>query len=279
MMRGRKAAVTTVRLPNGELATDIQELPAIYNGWMRNVPLLRGIIVLIEALVLGVKTLLYSASVSFKEESGEEIPRKSVWGMVSLALVLVVALFFVAPLFLTRLANPYIHSALVFNLVEGLVRLAIFVAYLKVMWLMPDIRRVFAYHGAEHKAVNAYEAGVPLEIEAVRKYGTAHVRCGTSFLFTVLIIAIVVFAFVGRPSLWLMVLSRVLLVPVIAALGYEVTYFSARHVRNAVVRAGLAPGLKLQALTTGEPNDSQIEVALVSLRKAVEIDQEVAQAT
>ncbi len=182
MMRGRKAAVTTVRLPNGELAMDIQQLPAIYNGWMRNVPLLRGIIVLIEAMTLGIKTLLFSASMSLQEE-GETVSRKAVWGMMAVALLLVVALFFVAPLFLTKLVNPYIPSALVFNLVEGIIRLAIFIIYLKVISLSSEIRRVFSYHGAEHKVVNAYEAGVPMEVEAVRKYATAHVRCGTSFLF------------------------------------------------------------------------------------------------
>jgi hypothetical protein len=131
---------------------------------------------------------------------------------------------------------------------------------------------VFAYHGAEHKAVNAYEAGVPLEVEAVKKYSTTHVRCGTSFLFAVLIIAIIVFAVIGRPSVQVMVLSRIALVPLIATLGYEVTYFGARHNKNSLVRAFLAPGLWLQELTTREPDDSQLEVALSALRKAVEID-------
>ena len=138
---------------------------------------------------------------------------------------------------------------------------------------MPDIKRVFAYHGAEHKTVNAYEDGVPLEVEAVNEYSTAHVRCGTSFLFTVLIIAILVFALVGLPSLWLMVLSRVILIPVIAALGYEVTYFGARHTNNGFVKAVLAPGLWLQTLTTREPDNSQLEVAVSALKRVVEIDQ------
>ena len=141
------------------------------------------------------------------------------------------------------------------------------------MAFIPDIRRVFTYHGAEHKTVHAYEDGAPLEVEAVRKYNTAHVRCGTSFLFVVLIIAIVVFALIGRPSLWLMVLSRILLVPVIAAIGYEVIYFGAKHIKNVLVRAVLSPGLLLQTLTTGEPDDSQLEVALSALKKVVEVDQ------
>ena len=271
MIRGRKAVVTTVRRPGGGLAMDIKSLAAIYTGRMRRTPLIRGIIVLIEAMVLGIKSLLYSANVSLEEEE-EEISGKTVWLMITLALVLAVVLFFIVPLLLTRLI-PDIGSSLVFHLIEGLIRLVIFVAYLKIVGLVPDIKRVFTYHGAEHKVVNAYEAGVPMEAEAIRKYSTAHVRCGTSFLFVVLIIAILVFALVGRPSLWLMVLSRILLIPVIAALGYEAIHFGAKHNKNALVRAVLAPGLWLQKLTTKEPDDSQIEVALSALRKAVEIDQ------
>jgi len=242
--------------------------------------MIRGIVVLIEAMVLGIKSLLYSANIAMEEEE-EEIPSKAIWGMVASAIVLVVVLFFIAPLFLTKLANPYIPNSLVFHIIEGVIRLAIFIAYLKVISLLPDIKRVFTYHGAEHKTVNAYESGVPLEVEAVREYSTAHVRCGTSFLFAVLIIAIIVFAFIGRQTLWLMVLSRIVLIPVIAAIGYEVTYFGARHVKNVLVKAMLSPGLLLQSMTTGEPDDSQLEVAISALKKAVEIDEleEVAQAS
>jgi len=272
MMRGRKAMVTAVRRPGGELAIDAQPLAGIYTGWVRRASLIRGIIILIEALALGIKSLLYSANVSLEEEEAE-ISGWLVWLLVAVSLGLAVVLFFLAPLFLTKLLTPHISSPLVFNLIEGIIRVAIFIAYLKVITLVPDIKRVFAYHGAEHKAVNAYEGGAPLEIEATRKYNKAHVRCGTSFLFVVLIIAIIVFALVGLPSLWLMVLSRIVLIPVIAALGYEAIYFGNKHVDNAVVRALLAPGLWLQSLTTREPDDSQLEVALSALRKVVELDQ------
>ena len=272
MMRGWKTMVTVVRRPSGGLAMDIQPLAAMYTGWMRQAPLIRGIIVLVEALVLGIKTLLYSANVSLEEEE-EEISGGLVWAILAISLVLAVGLFFIAPLFLTRLFQPYIGSSLVFHLIEGFIRVAIFIAYLRLVILVPDIKRVFAYHGAEHKVVNAYEAGAPLEVDAARGYDTAHVRCGTSFLFAVLIIAIVVFALVGQPSVWLMVLWRILLIPVIAALGYEVIRFGAAHATNSVVRAILAPGLWLQALTTREPDDSQLEVALSALNKVVEADQ------
>ena len=272
MIRGRKAVVTTVRRPGGGLAIDIRPLAAIYTGWMRRAPLIRGVIVLIESMVIGIKSLLYSANVSMEEEE-VDISGKMVWVMITVALVLAVVLFLIIPLFLTRLINPYISSSLVFHLIEGFIRLVIFIIYLKLVGLIPDIKRVFTYHGAEHKVINAYEDGMPMEVEAVRKYDTAHVRCGTSFLFVVLMIAIVVFALIGRPSLWLMVLSRILLLPVIAALGYEVIYFGARHNKNPIVRAIISPGLWLQALTTKEPDDSQIEVALSALRKTVELDQ------
>ena len=271
-MRGRKAMVTAVRRPGGELAIDTQPLAGIYTSWVRRTPLVRGIIILIEALVLGMKSLLYSANVSLEEEEAE-ISGWLVWLLVAVSLGLAVALFFMAPLFLTNLLEPYITSSLVFSLIEGFIRVAIFIAYLRLITLVPDIKRYFAYHGAEHKAVNAYEGGAPLEIEATRKYDTAHVRCGTSFLFAVLIIAIIVFALVGLPSLWLMVLSRILLIPVIAALGYEVIYFGNKHIDNRIVRAILSPGLWLQSLTTREPDDSQLEVALSALRRVMEVDQ------
>ena len=184
------------------------------------------------------------------------------------------------PLFLTRSLDAYIESSFVFHLVEGFVRLGIFIAYLKLISLSANLRRLFAYHGAEHKTVNAYEAGAPLELDSVKQYQTAHTRCGTSFLFTVLIIAIIVFALIGRPSLGMMVLWRVILIPVIAGLSYEINQYAARHTGNSFVRATMAPGMWLQKLTTREPDDEQIEVALSALKKAVEIDhpQEAVQA-
>lgn len=280
MMRGQKAVVTAVRQPDGEMVMDTQPLPGISTGKMRRTPLVRGVVVLIEAMVLGIKTLLYSANVSMEQE-GEKISGGLVWATVAGSLAFAVAFFFLAPLFVTRLLDPYIQLSIIFHLIEGFIRLGFFIAYLKLITLVPDIRRVFAYHGAEHKAVNAYEAGVPLEVEAVREYSTAHVRCGTSFLFAVLIIAIIVFAIVGRPSVWVMVISRIVLIPLIAALGYEVTYFGARHTKNSLVRALLAPGLWLQRLTTRQPDDNQLEVALSALKRVVEIDhvEEAAQAS
>lgn len=273
MIRGRSSVVTAVRRPSGEVVLDVKPVPSIYTSRLRRIPLVRGVIVLIEAMVLGIKSLLHSANIAMEEEV-EEIPTKVIWGMMASAAILVVVLFFIAPLFLTKLVNAYIPNSLLFQLIEGVIRLAIFIGYLKVISLMPDIKRVFTYHGAEHKAVNAYEAGVPMEVDAIKKYSRAHVRCGTSFLFVVLIVAIVLFTFVGRQVLWLMVLSRVVLIPVIMALGYELIQFGARHTGNRLVRILLSPGLLLQSMTTGEPDDKQLEVAIAAMNKAVEIDRE-----
>lgn len=272
MMRGRQAMVVAVRRPSGDLAMNIEPLAAIYSGWIRKTPLLRGVIVLLEAMLLGMKSLFYSARISLEEEE-EELTGKWIWTVVGTSLLVAVGLFFIAPLFLTKLASSYIQSSLVFHIIEGVVRLGFFVAYLWLISFVPDIKRVFAYHGAEHMTVNAQEHGVPLEVEEVKKFSTAHVRCGTSFLFVVLIIAIVVFALVGQRVLWEMILARIILIPLIASLGYEAIYFGAKYTKNKLVRVLLSPGLLLQSLTTGKPDDSQVEVAIAALTKVIEIDE------
>jgi uncharacterized protein YqhQ len=236
-------------------------------------PLIRGIIALVETLVLGTQSLLHSAQVAAAEEVGEKIPTALLWGTVAVSLALGVALFFMVPLFATRyLIDPYIDSALLSNIFEGLIRIGIFIAYIKLIGLIPDIKRVFAYHGAEHKVVNAYEAGVPLEVESVKSCSTAHARCGTAFLFIVLIVAIFVFALVGQPTLWIRILSRIVLIPVIAVISYEIMKFGAGHTKNPIVRILLAPGLMLQAITTREPDDSQLEAAISALNEVIKID-------
>ena len=273
MIRGKEGVAISVRQPNGELNIVRQPLASIYKGRLREMPLIRGIIALVETLVLGTRALLHSAQVAAEEEGGEKIPTALLWGTVAVSLALGVALFFMVPLFATRyLIDPYVNSALLSVVLEGLIRIGIFIAYLKLISLMPDIKRVFAYHGAEHKVVNAYEAGVPLEVESVKNYSTAHARCGTAFIFIVLIIAIFVFALVGRPTLWIRILSRIALIPVIAAISYEIMKFGAGHIKNTIVRVLLAPGLMLQAITTREPDDSQLEAAISALNEVIEID-------
>jgi len=276
MIRGQKNMVTVVRKPDGEMVIDKQPLSTLYTGWMRSTPLIRGIIVLIESLVFGIQTLTYSANVAMGEESKKE-SGWWIWAVMAFSMVFAVALFFLAPLFLTKWIGIQ-TSSILFSLVEGIIRLAMFLIYLRLVSLMPDIKRVFAFHGAEHKAVNGYEAGAPLEPEAIKKYSKAHVRCGGSFLFVVLIIAIIVFSlvsfFIGK-ALWLIVLSRIVLVPVIAALGYEFIHFGANHVDNIIIKILLSPGLWLQSMTTREPDDEQLKVGIMAMKTALEADQDM----
>ncbi len=284
MIRGRDTAVTAVRHPTGEIVTRVQKLHRIYTGRLRKTPFIRGVIVLIESLVLGLSALSWSANVALEEEtrpnsegkerqagkdSKNEISSLYIGGIMIISFAFGIALFFLLPLFLTNLIDPYIESSFVFHLIEGVVRMAIFILYIKLISMMADIRRVFSFHGAEHKTINAYEHGVALDPENIQKHSTAHARCGTAFLLSVMVLAILVFSLVGQHALWIMVLSRILLLPVIAALGYEVTQLGARNMNNPFTRILIAPGLWLQNLTTGEPDDSQVEVAVVALKEVL----------
>jgi hypothetical protein len=271
MMLGQRNMAMAVRRPNGELTLVTKPLPDAYTGRVRKIPLVRGIVILIKTLVIGIQALLESANISLEEEKVEISGIKS-WGLFLVSFGFGVALFFLAPVALAHVADPYLHSALLSNIVEGIIRIGIFVLYLGAMNLIPDVRRVFAYHGAEHKVVNAYEHEAPMEVATARGYSTAHSRCGTAFLFTVLILAIIVFALLGHQPMWLRLLSRVVLIPVIAAIGYEITQFSAKHADNRAVRVLLAPGLALQAMVTREPDDRQLETAIAALKGVVEAD-------
>ncbi|HJX04033.1 MAG TPA: DUF1385 domain-containing protein, partial [Dehalococcoidia bacterium] len=234
MMRGRKALAVAVRQSNGEIKISQQAIPSLYKGNLRQVPFLRGVIVLIETMVLGIQALFYSAQAAAADQTQEEISPGMLWGTAAVSIVLGVGIFFVGPLLITNLLiYPHVPSSILANLIEGVMRLAIFILYLRLITLMPDIKVVFAYHGAEHKAVNALESGVPLEVQAVRGYSTAHTRCGTSFLLVVLVLAIFVFSLLGKPPLWLGIISRIVLLPVIAAIGYEVIRFAAGHVESS----------------------------------------------
>ena len=194
------------------------------------------------------------------------------WGMMAISLGLGIGIFFVTPLLLTRLVDPFLPSDLLSVLVEGVIRIALFFGYVWLIGRLPDIRRVFAYHGAEHKAINALEAGAPLEPGPVSRYSVAHPRCGTSFLLVVVVLSIFVFGLLGRPSLPVRIASRIALVPVVAAVAYEVIRFSARRTGNPAVRLILAPGLALQRMTTREPDRGQVEVAIAALQRVMEMD-------
>jgi uncharacterized protein YqhQ len=275
MMRGKKSMVVAVRRPNGDISVTPQPLHSVYTGKWRKTPFVRGVIALVESMVVGIQTLMFSANVALEEEQ-EKMSNWILWVTIIAALAFSIVLFFLVPLFLTNFIrdhNTILQQPILFNVVDGIIRVFIFIVYLKVISLMKDIKRVFAYHGAEHKSINAYEAGAPLELNSVRPFSTANPRCGTSFLFAVLVIAIFVFSLIGRPSLAWMAVSRVLLLPVIASLGYEFIYYTSRHCENPIMKFLLTPGLWLQTLTTRQPDDKQLEVGIAALKKVLEVDQ------
>ncbi len=272
MIRGRRLVAVAVRRPQGDIALRLESLGALYTGPLRRIPFLRGIIVLWEALALGTRALLFSSNVALGEEE-KEISRPVLWGTVVLALAFVIAIIFVGPVLAMGRLEEAIGNERLAALVEGLIRLGVLLAYLYLIGLLPDIRRVFAYHGAEHKAINALEDGAPLEVEAVSRYGTAHPRCGTSFLLVVVVISVLLFVLVGTPPLWQRLLSRVALVPVIAAVSYEVIRLMGALQGNRLMRALFRPNLWLQSLTTREPDDAQVEVALCALREVLAADE------
>jgi uncharacterized protein YqhQ len=246
---------------------------AIYHSAWARWPFLRGAVVLWDTLALGMRSLTFAANVAAGGESEQEAIddsakgfQQSIWGAMVFALIFATALFFVLPVVVTSAADRYIGSPLVSNLVEKVLRLALILGYVVAISFLPDVKRVFGYHGAEHKTVNAYEAGVDLSVENVRGYTLLHPRCGTTFLLVVVIVSFVVFALLGRPPLVERIVSRIALIPLIAGVAYEIIRLGATNYKRPLVRALLAPGLAVQRLTTREPDDSMLEVAIAALK-------------
>jgi uncharacterized protein YqhQ len=276
MIRGRNHFSLAVRRQDGKISHTFESLNPIFNGQFRRIPFIRGVLVLIETLILGVKALHRSASMALADEKARPEEEMSGWVIAAtlvVSLTLGVGIFFVLPLLIVRVLDPAISSDLVSNIIEGLLRLAILVGYIWSIGFIKDIGRVFAYHGAEHMAVHTYEAGLPLNVENVRKFGTPHPRCGTAFLLTVVLVSIIVFAFLGRPDFEWRVLSRIVLIPVVAGISYEIIRFSGAHQKWLIARALAWPGLLLQRLTTRQPDDRQIEVAITAMEAAIAADQ------
>jgi uncharacterized protein YqhQ len=282
MMRGAKTVVVAVRAPNGKITSHSEPLnQAIYGSWVAKVPFVRGMTMLWDSLVLGMRSLMFSADVAIQEENPTADPADSpesvfssplAWGSMVLSLGLALGLFFVLPVLLTRIVDRYIASALLSQLIESLIRLTFVLGYIWAVGQLPDIRRVFAYHGAEHKTIHAYEHGETLTVEGVRRHTTSHERCGTAFILVVVVVSMIVFALFGRPPLLWRVVLRVALLPVIVGISYEWLKFGARHSDRWWMRVLLAPGLLMQRLTTREPDDDMIEVALVALTQLLEAE-------
>lgn len=279
MMRGSKAMAVAVRQPTGSIVVHSEMLdPKIYASWLSRVPFLRALTSLWDVLVLGIRTLFYSAEVSMGEAAQVQFNGPIAWGTVAVSLALGMGLFFVVPLLVVGLVDKAIDSSLLKSLVEGVIRLAIFIAYIALIGRIPEIRRVFAYHGAEHKTVNAYEGGLELTPESVARCSTAHYRCGTAFLLSVMVISILIFALadylLGDPSVLLRIPFRILLIPVVAGVAYEYIKLTNRHRQNRLVRILAAPNLALQRLTTREPDSQMLEVAIAAFNRVIETEKQ-----
>lgn len=278
MMRGVSTWAVAVRKPSpspdelGEI--EIQSFPLV--SWTKRhrlfrLPVIRGVVALADSMAIGFRALGISANAGLPEDE-EEISGAMWAGTLVVALLFAVGLFFVVPVALTSLVKDQLGSALLFWLVEGLLRTTIFLGYLAVMSRMPDLRRVFEYHGAEHKTISCYEAELPLTPENAQRFSRLHPRCGTSFLLIVMIVAIFVFAPLGLPAWYLLLASRILGVPLIAGLSFEVIKFAGRNRRRGWVQTLMWPGMQLQKLTTREPSHDQLAVAIAAMEAVLEVE-------
>ena len=265
MMRGRKAFAIAMRAPDGKIVVHEEKLGELYRSRVARIPFVRGVILLWDALGLGMRALTISANTQTGEEQKLEGP--ALYLTMGIALVFGLGLFFLLPAGLGSLSERLLGwSTWWSNLTEGLIRLALLVGYIWGIGFMPDVRRLFAYHGAEHKTINAYEAGAELTPESVARFSLEHPRCGTAFLLTLVLLSIVLFAVLGPlPLLWRLA-SRIVLLPVLAGLALEYIRWTANHLNNPVVRWLIKPNLALQSLTTRQPDASMLEVAITSFK-------------
>ena len=275
MIRGRDHFGLAVRREDGSIELHHEPLSSFYNGRPRRWPLVRGFLTLLETMLLGIKALQLSANMAAMDrdpDAEEGIPAWVMATTLGIALFFGVGLFFITPLMIAWALNPVLNSDLLSEIVEGAIRVAFLLGYITLIGMLRDVKRVFAYHGAEHMTVHALEAGLPLTVENVRKFGTPHARCGTAFLLTVVVVSVVVFALLLGPPLEWRIASRILLLPVIAAVSYEFLRFSGVHQDAWFGRMIAQPGLWLQKLTTRQPDDAQIEVAIRAMETAIAAD-------
>jgi uncharacterized protein YqhQ len=272
MMKGKKAWTVAVRGPKGDIHVKKEELskqPKLFG-----LPLIRGFIALFHALFIGIKAIEFSASKAYEETDGKKLNPFVIGITIGFSLMLGVVLFILLPLYATKLAGALFvsvsKSSFLFNLVDGIIRIFVFLMYIVSIGMWKEMRRIFEYHGAEHKVIHAYENGKELTIDNIKGHSPLHPRCGTSFLLIVMIVSILIFSFI--PQNWTFIykfLSRLILIPLIAGLSYEFLKFSAKMKNNAIMRLFIQPGLLLQRLTTREPDDSQIEVAIRALEEVL----------
>jgi uncharacterized protein YqhQ len=273
MMRGPASRSVAVRRPEGDIALDKKTVGSITQRYpFLKWPLIRGVVALAESLIMGMEALSYSANQAMGEE--EELSKTEMALTMLFAFGLAIVLFVVLPTGAAHYMQTLVKGAFAQNLVEGLIRLALFVAYVAVIGRLADIRRVFQYHGAEHKVINAYEAGAELTIANVQRYPTFHPRCGTSFILIVVVMSIFMFSMLGHQDLLWRISSRVLLLPVLAGVSYELLKLSAKYADNVICRLMISPGRWMQALTTGEPDDQQVEVSIAAFNAVLKEGEE-----
>lgn len=270
MMRGTKHWAIAVRLENGEIETETQEFESkVKTHRFYKLPVVRGVVALVESMGIGIKALGISANKQLGEEE-EEIGGATWAATVAFSLLFAVGIFFLLPLGITNLVNGNAESDLGFVLFEKVVRIIVFIAYLWVISLLPDLRRVFEYHGAEHKTIFNYESGLPLSPQNAQAFTRFHPRCGTSFLLLVFLVSIFVLTPLGRPEWYILYPSRVLAVPIVAGLAFELIKLIGKYRTHLWARAIMWPGLQLQRLTTREPDEEQLEVAIASLQAVLD---------
>jgi uncharacterized protein YqhQ len=268
-MRGTAFVAMANRAPDGQISITTETLSGIYLSALAKIPFLRGLVLLWDALGLGMRFLTRSANIQTGEEKKIEGP--TLYISLGVSLLIGVGIFFVAPAALGQLVERWLHwSALGSNLLEGAIRLAVFIAYLWGVGKMPEISRVFAYHGAEHKTINAYEAGVELVPEKVALSSLLHPRCGTSFLLTLVVLSVIVFAFFGPMPILLRLVTRIVFIPVLAGVAYEYIRWMAGHLTNPIVALLIQPNLALQKLTTREPDLGMLEVSIAAFKTLLE---------
>lgn len=263
LMRGAKTKAIAVRSPENEIIIETDELNSMYSGFLSKVPFLRGLLLLWDALVLGIQALTFSANIQSGED--EPIEGKELFFTLAISLLLGIGLFFLLPAGAAHLAESYFGwNNIIGNVLEGLSRLALLIGYMVAIGRIPDVNRVFSYHGAEHKTINAFEAGSDLSIESVRSFSRLHPRCGTAFLLTVAVLSIILFSLLGEQTLIARLLSRVAMIPVLAGISYEYIRFTGNIMHTSIGRILSAPNLALQKLTTNEPDDDMLEVGIAA---------------
>ena len=274
MMRGQKALAIAMRAPDGNIVIHKENLGSVYRSKLTKIPFLRGIILLWDALGLGIRALTLSANTQTGED--EKIEGPALYLTLAVSLSIGIGLFFLLPAAIGGLAERYLGwSPWLANLLEGIVRLILLIGYIWAIGFMPDVKRLFGYHGAEHKTINAYEAGAELTPESVAKFSLEHPRCGTAFLLTLVLISILVFTALGPLPMFWRLASRVLLIPVLAGISVEYIRWTANHLNSPLVRFLIKPNLALQGLTTREPDRGMLEVAIESFKTMRKAEQEL----